>query len=653
MARDYSLEYNLQYELEFRDLMLDIAKDFIRLPREKTFEYMWHCLKLIGNYFQVDRAFFCGIDKGYPQTCRLVEWCNNGIPPGWSRTGIIPPLLIKWWVTNNRDNIVIVDDVDKIPAKQKVKSILQTQGIKSILTLVLHEGTKIIGFIGLVTVKNLKRWPRHYSYLLNIARKIFLSAFAKSESEKIMYNERDLLSVTINSIQDGVISVNNEDLSIEIFNKGAEKITGYKKEEVLGKKLAEVLNLYNAEQIAIPMEEYLNPEKSENCNNEYRLLASNGSFKFISFTLSPAVFALEKPRTVIVIKDITESKKAEEEIKYLSYFDKLTGLYNRTYFKKQLAEIDKERNLPLSIIMADCNGLKIVNDAFGHDEGDRLLVHTARVLQRACCQEDIVARIGGDEFAIILPKVDQEAAYVVFQRIKEYCAEEKSLVVVPSLAMGIATKTSPDEDINRILKKAEDRMYSAKLSENKSTRSSVVLSLRKTLEERTHETEEHASRLRVLSTELGKRMGLNDSFLTELSLLAHLHDIGKIATPDSILNKPGKLTEEEWAIMKKHSEAGYRIAASSPELAFIADYILSHHERWDGTGYPEQLKHYQIPLQSRIIAVVDAYDAMTNPRVYKKLMTKEEALAELERCAGTQFDPAIVKTFVEMMREMQ
>ena len=655
MAKKYWITNSLQYELDFKDLMINIAQNFINLPRGHALEYMRLCLESIGEYFQADRAFFCGIDKGYPQTSKYGEWCKEGIPSAWGQTAIIPPLLIKWWVTNSQDNVVLIHDVDKLSAKPKVKSILQAAGIKSSIVLVLREKARIIGFLGLDSVTTKRKWPREYTSLLNAAQKIFISAFVKSESEKILDDERDLLSVTLNSIQEGVISVNNDDSKIGIFNKAAEEITGYKKEEVLGKKWTEILKVYKVKnkRKEIIQGEYLDSFITENGNDYYGLQTKDGNNKIVSFTISPAQFALHKPGMVIVIKDITESKKAEEEIRYLSYYDSLTGLINRTYFEKQLLKIDRGKNLPLSIIMADCNGLKIVNDAFGHDEGDRLLVHAANVLKKVCRKEDIVARIGGDEFAIILPRLGQEKAYAVFQKIKEYCAEEKDLLVVPSLAMGIDTKTDRDEDINKILKKAEDRMYSAKLSENKSMRSSIVLSLRKTLEEKTHETEEHCSRLRVLSTELGKRMGLNDSFLTELSLLAHLHDIGKIATPDSILNKPGQLTEEEWEVMKKHSEAGYRIAVSSPELAFIADFVLSHHERWDGTGYPEKLKRYQIPLQSRIIAVVDAYDAMTNPRVYRKeVMTKEEALAELERCAGSQFDPAIVKVFLEMMAEM-
>ncbi len=624
---------SLEFQLKFRELVLDIAKGFIRLPHGQNFQHIRFCIESIGRFFEVDRTFFCGMDKGCPQISKIKEWCRQGVQPSWSYPDSISPQLIKWWAAQSKNSdIILIDDVEQLRSNEKARKILLKKNTKSMITLVLRLQRKIIGIIGLETVREKKKWPREYIPLIQMIKDIFLSAFEKNEWEKIMAQQHHLLSTTLNSVKDGVISVNNKTGRIEMFNKAAEEITQYRREEALDRKWTDILQLYNAEgkQFTATLDEYFLSPGSENHNDYYKLKVRDGGTKFVSFDLSPARFRKNAMGTVLVIKDVTDSKKAEEEILSLSYCDKLTGLSNRTHFEKGLAELNRGGKLPISIIIADCNGLKIVNDAFGHGEGDRLLVQIAGILKKVCRKDDLVARIGGDEFAIILPQTSQEQAYMVFHRIKECCAEDKSLVVAPSLAMGIATKREEAEDIHEILKKAEDRMYSAKLSENKSMRSSVLLSLRKVLEERTHETEAHASRLRILSAELGKRLGLNDAFMTELALLAHLHDIGKIAIPDSILNKTGKLTKDEWEIMKKHSEAGYRIAASSPELAFIADYILSHHERWDGTGYPERLKHYQIPLQSRIIAVVDAYDAMTNPRAYKQGHDKRRSAGRAE-----------------------
>jgi len=646
------LKESLKFQTQFGNLILEISNGFINLPINRFDEHIQSTLEKIGKYFEVDRTFLYLFSQDLTQMTMVNEWCNVGLEPLIEERKNIALESITWWFSQiQNNNCIVIADTNELPfnATQE-KSILQEQAIQSVLAIVLKSYDNYIGFLGMQSVKYKREWSEEHIAFFDIISKIFCNALERKQWETKLASESNLLSITLNSIKDAVISTDSY-LRIVMFNKAAEEITGCTGKEVLGKTLDEVVELYNhdGKRFRTTFLKILNEPGQVMEKDNLLLRDTKGVTKNISLRISPVKNIDQYIGVVLVIKDITETRKTEAEIKYLSYNDKLTGLYNRAYFEKKLFELDKAGNLPLSIIMADCNGLKIVNDAFGHEEGDRLLTRTAQILQEACRKDDIVARIGGDEFAVILPRVTRETAYRIIRRIKEFCANEKSLVVAPSLAMGVATKNQRDEDINDVLKKAEDIMYSVKLSENKSMRSSILLSLRKTLEERTHETEEHASRLRILSAELGKRLGLNDTQMTELALLSLLHDIGKIATPDSILNKPGKLTEAEWDIMKKHSEAGYRIAASSPELAFIADYILSHHEKWDGTGYPEGLKRYQIPLPSRIIAVVDAYDAMTSSRAYKDVMAKEEALNELEKCAGTQFDPAIVKTFIEII----
>ena len=203
--------------------------------------------------------------------------------------------------------------------------------------------------------------------------------------------------------------------------------------------------------------------------------------------------------------------------------------------------------------------------------------------------------------------------------------------------------------MNDILNVAEDFMYRHKLLESRSYRSSVISSLKKMLYEKSFETEEHAMRLTGLCADAGRLMGLSQSDLNDLELFSMLHDIGKIVVKDSVLLKPSKLTEDEWTEMRKHCEIGYRIAQSAPELSHVADYILCHHEHFDGSGYPQGLKGTQIPLLARILSVADSYDAMVNDRYYRKALSKDAAIAELKRCAGTQFDPDIVKVFLKIL----
>jgi len=220
-----------------------------------------------------------------------------------------------------------------------------------------------------------------------------------------------------------------------------------------------------------------------------------------------------------------------------------------------------------------------------------------------------------------------------------------------SIAMGYSAKKNISQPISEIIKAAEDRMYRHKLTEKDSVHSSIISSLEKALEERDYETEEHVKRMKENAIKLGHMLRLPENMIDELSLLSTLHDIGKIAVADNIILKPGKLDEKEWEIVKKHPEVGFRIAESSAELAPIAKGILHHHEWYNGNGYPKGLKSDKIPLISRIISIVDAYDAMTNDRPYKKAVSKKTAIKELERCAGSQFDPKIVKKFINILEK--
>lgn len=351
-----------------------------------------------------------------------------------------------------------------------------------------------------------------------------------------------------------------------------------------------------------------------------------------------------------IYTDIRTRKDAEEKIKYLSYHDKLTGIYNRAFFEEELKRLDTHRQLPLAIIIGDVNGLKLTNDVFGHLTGDKLLAKTAEILRKACRKEDILCRWGGDEFAILLPHTDKEIVDKICQRIYSLSKESVDTPIQISISLGYAIKYK-NEPMTGVIKEAEERMYRNKLLESKSTRSHIIYSLQKSLYERSHETESHCQRMKDLSIALGKSLNLDNDKINELGLLALLHDIGKMAISDSILQKPGKLTPEEWEKMKRHSEIGYRIAETSPELIHISKYILFHHERWDGTGYPKGLRGDEIPMLSRIIAVVDVYDVMTNARVYKDPVSHDEALKEIVRCSGSQFDPEVVSRFVELFRE--
>jgi diguanylate cyclase (GGDEF)-like protein/putative nucleotidyltransferase with HDIG domain/PAS domain S-box-containing protein len=345
--------------------------------------------------------------------------------------------------------------------------------------------------------------------------------------------------------------------------------------------------------------------------------------------------------------DISSLKRAQEQNQYLRYHDNLTGLYNRRYYENSLRRVDRESNLPISIILGDVNGLKLINDAFGHHVGDELLKRAAEAMSSACRSSDIAARWGGDEFIVLLPKTDHEQAEEVVNKMKLLCTHMKVESVTVDISFGFATKIQSSDDMQNCIKSAEDTMFKNKVIESKSMRSHTIKTIMNTLHEKNPREENHSKRVGEICRKIATAMKYTDTEIKTLTLVGFLHDIGKIAIGEEILNKPGKLTEEEFEVIKQHPEIGCRIIRSSYEISEVAEAVLSHHENWDGTGYPKGLSGEMIPKFARVIAIADSFDAMTSERTYRETWTSEQAAAEILRCSGTRYDPTIAKVFVE------
>lgn len=346
-------------------------------------------------------------------------------------------------------------------------------------------------------------------------------------------------------------------------------------------------------------------------------------------------------------KDITERRQHEDMIVYVNEHDHLTDLFNRRYFDRILDEIDRVENYPLSIIMGDLNGLKLINDAFGHAVGDVLLVEVSKILYTIFNPLGVVARLGGDEFGIILPRTSLDTANGFMIEAKKLIEKESVRGINRSISFGVACKMNLTP-IEQTLVKAEDAMYANKLYETTSHRSDTIKTILQTLHEKNPREEAHSRRVSMICTEMGKVLGMSLDEQNLLNAISNLHDIGKIAMDETILNKPGKLDEQEWEIIKKHPDIGYRILSTSPEFADVAIDILSHHERFDGNGYPRGIKGNDIPLRARIIAIADAYDAMISLRTYRDPVSHKQAVQELIRCKNTQFDPELVDIFLRL-----
>lgn len=331
--------------------------------------------------------------------------------------------------------------------------------------------------------------------------------------------------------------------------------------------------------------------------------------------------------------------------------DMLTQLYSKQSFYTRMNHIIEKNIYPITVVVCNTNGIGLVNDVFGWAKGNEMLKGAADLLRDNLPNTAVLARLEDGDMAAGLAEVEQEYAIRLFENIREQYRENNDTGINTDLEYGIAVIRDESKSVEDALREASDSMRTKKLMNETSQKSSLLDSLTQTLTESDYETEEHVERTKEMAVRLGKAINLSDTDLGRLALLAVLHDIGKIAIPHTILLKPGKLTEEEWEVMKSHTEKGYRIAGASKELQPIAEYILHHHERWDGKGYPGGLKGEEIPLLSRIITVVDSHDVMVHDRPYHKAMSHDKAVEELLRCSGTQFDPQLVNVFLQVINE--
>jgi len=444
--------------------------------------------------------------------------------------------------------------------------------------------------------------------------------------------------------------LDNEDRIVNI-NESFTKLFGYNFDEVKGRNITNLLAPSDKIQESVDLLKVINDGGI--VRTETIRMRKNGTMVDVSLTAYPVNIDNALEGKYCIYSDISHRKAAENKLKYLSTHDSLTGLLNRTYFEQIMNKYKNSTNMQMSIIICDVDGLKLVNDTFGHNIGDALLVVAAYIIKDSFEEDCIIARIGGDEFVVIVYSNDRNLIETYCSRIRKaienYNIENSDIML--SISIGYAINENFSMNPAELFKEADNNMYQQKLSHSLSTRSAIVKTLMKTLEARDYITEGHADRLQDLVTKIAVQMKLSEREINDLRLLARFHDIGKVGIPDSILFKEGPLTPEETLEMQRHCDIGYRIAQSSPDLSRIAEGILKHHEWWNGQGYPFGLKGGEIPLECRILRIADTYDALTNDRPYRKALTHEQAIEEIKRNAGIQFDPYITEIFINMMNK--
>jgi len=591
----------------------------------------------------------------------------------------ITPIAREVIIENLYDGVLLVNKDNKIidinEAACRLLSLNNSDIGKSVDTA-LPDNSEILDYLKIE--KNLKKTVREIensnlflelriTHLLDNEKKrtgtiiILRDITGEKSAERKLKESQNMFLNIIDFLPDATFAIDKEGRVIA-WNKAIEDLTGTKKKDMLGKgdyeyaipfygKRRPILIDYIIGDLPEPEKQYNVIEKKGNNLVAELEVTLNKDDVHLWLEASPLLDSNNEIIGAIEsLRNITDIKNVEKELRYISFHDKLTGLYNRAYFEEELKRLNRSRQLPLSIIVADINGMKLVNDAFGHNIGDRLLRHAARIIKKSCRIDDILARWGGDEFIILLPATRAKEAQEVIDRILLNCERARFKIPI-SISMGSDTKINSRTRIGTVLKKAEDSMYKSKLLSSKSVQNSIVKSLTRVLFERNIKTEAHSERVVSLSKRLAEKIGLPESKMDELILHAKLYDIGKVAINERILKKKSRLKRSERDEIKKHFEIGYRIANSSSMLAPIAEYILCQHEWWDGSGYPRGLKGNKIPAISRIVALIDAYNAMISDRPYRKAYSRKRIIMELKKSSGIQFDPDMVSGFLELLDE--
>lgn len=396
--------------------------------------------------------------------------------------------------------------------------------------------------------------------------------------------------------------------------------------------------------------EKMNKNQIDGYTMDKRYIKSDGSLIWVKMTIIPIIIENEKlDKHLCIIENITEKKEHLEKIKYSLEHDLLTGLYNRDYIKNEYDKLKAEGIFPISIILGNINGIKTYNEIFGHQQGDQEIIRIGNKIKEFINISGKVARVGGDEYIILLSEHDENSIREFTVNLTDYVnySDQDLKNTALSISFGFAQQNAINDTMDDLYKEAEIFLYSKKYYNKRSTRSNTINLIMNTLFEKSERERNHSHRVGEISNRIAKLMELDEEKIDKVRIAGYLHDIGKIGIDESILNKKGKLTEAEWETIKLHTIKGARILERSKEYKHIYNIVLSHHERYDGKGYPNALSGKDIPLEARIITLADAYDAMTKDRPYKNTMNHEAALKEIEKCAGSHFDPDIVEVFIK------
>ncbi len=639
----------IEKNMELHELLSHISTKSVNASGKDLEAIIDLALARFGSFVGADRAYIFNYDFAKRIAINTHEWCNTGVEPQIENLQAVPFAEMSDWVeAHSKGETVKIDDLSLLKKTDSVRLILEPQGVQSLLTIPMIRQNVCYGFIGFDTVKTVHRYTEGERFvlaelsgvLLNILFRMDLEKQIRKQNERLRRERQRVLNL-VESSNAIIFEIDTDRRYVSIYGSLL-KDMGLSVKDYIGKTATEGFGedgnaRYHAHGRALSGERFI-----------YEWLHTvDGKTRVLETTLSP-IYAEDMRITgaVGIVSDVTDQKEHQKKIEHMSNHDFLTDLFNRRYFTRT---IEKIAHMNFGLLIIDVNGLKLINDIYGHNKGDELLLEVAGILKSVCQKDEVVTRIGGDEFAIILSETDENEIERMIANIKSHVKRIKIESIDLSLAIGYAIKDDEKLSLETMFKIAEDSMYKNKTVEGKSMRNRAIQGIYQTLIEKHPIENAHAKRVSTYSEKIGQALGLRKEAIKELKLAALLHDIGKISIPDAILNKPSGLTAEEFEIIKTHTEIGYRILRAADEYSNLAEYAYAHHERFDGGGYPRGIKGEDIPLFSRIISVADAYEAMTTDRPYRKQLASNEAIKELRKHAGTQFDPEIVDIMIDII----
>lgn len=459
-------------------------------------------------------------------------------------------------------------------------------------------------------------------------------------------NNEQRLRVTLQCVGEGIVTI-NEQGRIEMLNEAAEQMTGWTQAEAAGLDIAEILHLTdsNGQKLKDPIKAIQAAGADISTGCEMEMTSRNGFKRNIIGTFSFIVSSSNAPiGSVLVFRDAT-SLGTKEKIPYSGAHRSIAHLEENEY-KTTLENLQSAENLPCALIIGHLNGFKMISDAFGFSMGEKFIKSAEQSIDKLLRPDDIITKWDGDEFAILLPHTSSVEARDIGVKIKEEISRINLNALKNCISIGYETQADFSESLYDMIERTSEYMYKQNLIENALEKNNTVNAMMHTLNEKSPREALHSQHVSEMCKTIGKALELPQEEIYQLGIAGLLHDIGKTVIDAIILNKPDKLSDEEWQEMKRHPEIGYRILSSSGGMDKIAPYVLAHHERYDGQGYPNGLAGEDIPIQARVLTLADSYDAMTMDRSYRKGLSKKQAAEEIGKNSGTQFDPAIAEMFL-------